>query len=84
MVRSKFSEHDKITFLGLVDKSLNQSLIKQNIKVGFKWTKIWPFNPKAIENKTHPTNIYIVGDSNGDQGGEDHYSLNEQVTHGRL
>jgi hypothetical protein len=52
MVRSRFSEHDKITLVGWVDKALNQLLTKQNIKVGCKGTRIWPFKPKAMENKT--------------------------------
>jgi hypothetical protein len=41
MVRSKFNEHDKITFVGWVDKALDQSLIKHNIKAMFKWIGIW-------------------------------------------
>ncbi len=48
MVRSKFNEHDKITLTGWVDKALNQSLTKQNIKVRFKGIGIWPFNPKVM------------------------------------
>jgi hypothetical protein len=56
VVRSRFSEHEKITFVGWVDIALNQLLTKQSIKVGFKGTRIWPFNPKAMENKTQPTN----------------------------
>ncbi len=74
MVRSQFNEHDKITLIGWVDKALNQSLTKQNIKVQFKRIGIWPFNPKVMQNKTQPLNIYILGNSNGDHGGEDHYS----------
>jgi len=77
MARCKFSEHEKITFVGWVDKALDQSLTKQNIKVGFKKTRIWPFNPKLW--KTKPMSIYIVGNSNGDQGGEDHYSSYDQM-----
>jgi hypothetical protein len=36
MARSKFSELDKITFVGWVDKALDQLLAKYNIKAGFK------------------------------------------------
>jgi hypothetical protein len=38
VVRSRFSEHDKITLARWVDKALNQSLTKQKVKVGFKGT----------------------------------------------
>jgi len=37
-----------------------------------------------MHNKTQPLNIYILRDSNGDHGGEDHYSLDEQANHGRI
>jgi hypothetical protein len=41
MARSKFNELDKITLVGWVNKTLDQSLTKQNIKVGFKRIGIW-------------------------------------------
>jgi hypothetical protein len=41
MVISKFNELNKITFVGWLDKALDQSLIKQNIKVVFKGIGIW-------------------------------------------
>jgi hypothetical protein len=66
MARNKFSEHEKIMFVGWVDKALDQLLTKQNIKVGFRETRIWPFNLKTMENKTQLSNIYIIGNSNGD------------------
>ncbi len=58
-----------------MDKALDQLLTKHNIKARFKGTRIWPFNLKAMENKTQPISAYIVGNSNGDQGGEDHIHL---------
>ncbi len=69
----------KITLARWVDKTLDQSLTKKKIKVGFRGIGIWPFNPKAMENKTQPTNIYTTRNSNGDRGGKDHYSSNNQV-----
>jgi len=66
MARSKFSEHEKIMLVGWVDKALDQSLTKQNIEVGFRGTRIWPFNPNTMENKAQLASIYIVGNSNGD------------------
>jgi hypothetical protein len=51
MVKSKFNELDKIIFVRWVGRSLNQSLIKQTIKVGFRVIRIWPFNPKIMDEK---------------------------------
>ncbi len=36
MARGIFNKHNKINFVGWVEKTLDQSLIKQNIKVGFR------------------------------------------------
>jgi hypothetical protein len=69
------SEFDKITHVRWVDKALDHLLTKHNIKAGFKGTGIWPFNLKAMENKTQPISAYIVGNSNSDQGGENHIHL---------
>jgi hypothetical protein len=46
MVRGKFNKHNKIIFARWVDKNLDESLIKQNIKVGFKVTRKGPQTPK--------------------------------------
>jgi hypothetical protein len=35
-----------------VDKTLNQSLTKHNIKTRSKATSIWPLNLRAMTNKT--------------------------------
>jgi hypothetical protein len=37
-----------------------------------------------MENKTQPINIYTIGNSNGDQGGEDHYSSYDQASHSHI
>jgi hypothetical protein len=84
MARNINNELDKITRVGWVDKALDQLLTKHNIKFGFKGSGIWPFNPKAMENKTQQTSIYIIGNSNGDQGSEDQYSSNDQVGHSHI
>ncbi len=39
------------------------------------------FQPYLVmENKTKPISIYTTRNSNGDQGGEDHYSLDDQTS----
>lgn len=60
MAKSKFNELDKIIFVRWVDRSLNQSLIKQTIKVGFKVIIIWPFNPKITDEKIKLANQEFV------------------------
>jgi len=52
MVNNNYKELDKITFANKVDKALNATLSKRNIKNGFKVTRIWPLNPKAMDGKT--------------------------------
>jgi hypothetical protein len=46
MARGKFSKHNKIIFAVWVDKTFDQSLIKQNIKVGFRATRKRSQTPK--------------------------------------
>jgi len=73
MARSKLKKLNKITFVRWLHTILNQSLTKQNIKVRFRVIGIWPFNPKAMDEKTKPTNIYTTMNSNHDEG-DDHYT----------
>jgi hypothetical protein len=69
-----------------VDRTLNQSLSKENIKAGFKTTRIWPLNPRAMDNQSRPSELYTIeseldisnhedgkseGEVNGSQWGED-------------
>ncbi len=57
---------------------------QQNSKAGFRRRKIWPFNPKIMENKTPPTKVYASRNSNGGQQGEYHYSSDDQTNHNHL
>jgi hypothetical protein len=52
MSKGNHMEPNKIFLARWVDQSINQSLTKKNIKFGFKATCTWPFNPKAMDNKT--------------------------------
>ncbi len=60
MVRSNHRKLNKATLINWVDKTLNQLLFKKNIKFNFKATKIWPFNPKAMDERTKPNDLYTL------------------------
>ncbi len=60
MAKKKYQEPDKITFVGQVDKALDQSLTLQNIMFGFRVTRIWPFNLKAMDNRITPLTIHTT------------------------
>jgi hypothetical protein len=65
-----------------VDKIINQSLIKDNIRLGFRVTNIWPLNPKVMNERTQLSTIYIetiVMD--GEHLSEDGYILGDQNDH---
>jgi hypothetical protein len=47
-----YCELEKCTLTRWVDKDLEQTLTKKNIKSGFKATRTWPLNPKAMDDKT--------------------------------
>ncbi len=38
---------------------------KRNIKNWFKVTRIWPFNPKAMDGRTKPSEFYVIDYDNG-------------------
>ncbi len=57
---------------------LHQSLTKKNIKVGFKVIGIWYFNPKAMDNKTQPSEIYITININNHGSDKKEYTSNEE------
>jgi hypothetical protein len=59
-------------------KALDQSLIKKNVKVGFKVTKIWPFNPKAMNEKK---NQHLHNNEFKYEEGEDHYTSKDEASH---
>jgi hypothetical protein len=40
MIKNKYTKLDKIKLVALVDKTLNKTLFKENIKIGFKVTSI--------------------------------------------
>jgi hypothetical protein len=60
MFRNNQRERDKVTLVGWVDKTFNQSLSKQNIKVRFKTIGIWPLKPRAMDNQSKPSELYTT------------------------
>jgi hypothetical protein len=84
MAKSKFNELDKIIFVRWVDRSLDQSLIKQTIKVGFRVITIWPFNLKIMDEKkklANPRICYKVNQHNMNNYGIKHWLLHEEPKH---
>jgi hypothetical protein len=79
MAQCKFSELDKIILVGWVDRALDEFTTNKNILSRFKVTRIWPFNPKAMDAKIGPTNIYTIVNSNHEAKGEGHYTLDDEV-----
>jgi hypothetical protein len=68
-----YIELDKIALARWVDKALNHALIRKNIMSRFKGTGIWPFNPKAMEEKTSPSTLFtLVNQTKEDDDDEDH------------
>lgn len=41
-----------------MDKALDQSLSKKNIKIELEGIKIWPLNAKAMDDKIKPSEMY--------------------------
>jgi hypothetical protein len=64
MVNNNYKEPYKIAFANWVDKTLDAILSKINIKNGFKVIRIWPFNPKAMDGRTKPSELYTTKDNN--------------------
>jgi len=79
MVKTSYMELNKIILVIWVNKAFDPWLTKHNIKFGFRVCKIWPLNPKAIEVKTNPSNIYTTPTKNHSKKGEEDYNLNDGV-----
>ncbi len=60
MFKNNHRKPNKVTLASWVDRALNWSLSKQNIKIGFKTTGIWPLNPRGMDNRSKPSKLYIV------------------------
>jgi hypothetical protein len=60
MVKNNHLKQDKVTLASWVDKTLDQSLSKKNILSVFKAIGVWPLNPRAMDDNTKPSSLYIA------------------------
>jgi len=60
MVRRNYTKLNKITLARWVDKALNLALTRKNIMLGFKGTRIWPLNPRAMDSRIGLNILYIL------------------------
>ena len=52
MAKNPRIELKRVELTKLVSKYFKRDLTPSNIKVGFKWTGIWPLNPNALLHDT--------------------------------
>ncbi len=76
MSKNNYMELDKITLIGWVDQALDKLITEQNIRFGFKVICIYFLNPKAMDNKLEPSNIFTMV-ANEHEGEEE--ESNEQL-----
>jgi hypothetical protein len=60
MVRRNYTKPNKRALARWVDKTLNLTLIRKNIMLGFKGRRIWPFNPRAMDLKIGLSILYSL------------------------
>jgi len=77
MVKNNYNEPNKATFATWVNKALYVVLSKKNIKNGFKVTRIWLFNPKAMDGRTKPSEFYVADYNNASN--EDNEENSDEV-----
>jgi hypothetical protein len=56
---------------------LNLKIIIHQKKFKFGFTRIWPLNPKAMDNKTRPSKVYIELNLNNVRNEEEYTTENE-------
>jgi hypothetical protein len=61
MVKRNYTKlSNKITLARWVNKALDLTLTRKNIMLGFKGTRIWPFNPRAMDSKIGFSILYTL------------------------
>jgi nitrate reductase NapE component len=69
---------DKIILVEWVDKALQQSLKKENIKFGFRVYEIWPLNSIAMVTKFGPSEVFTIVEEE-DLGNSNHLDTTMQT-----
>ncbi len=92
MVKKNYIEPNKITLAGWIYKALDLRLTRKNIMSGFKGTRIWPLNPKAMDSKTSLHTLYTLQNQatvekeleqeDGEQDWIEHTATNELINIG--
>ncbi len=59
-MKNNYLEQNKTLIETWVDKALQQSLRKENIKSRFRVSKIWPINHATMVGKFGPGDVFIV------------------------
>ncbi len=75
MVKINCNEPNKITLASYVDKALKQPLTKLRNRFRFRVTRIQPLNPRGINDKIKPSEVYIAKTNN--MVDENNYNLDE-------
>jgi hypothetical protein len=65
MVKNNYLEPNKTTLVAWVDKALQQPLKKENMKLGFKVSRIWPLNLTTMVGKFGLSDVFIVIEERG-------------------
>jgi hypothetical protein len=60
MINRNYIELKKIVLVGWVDKALDQAPSRKNIISRFKSIRIWPLDPKVMDERTDPNSLYII------------------------
>ncbi len=77
MFSRNYIELNKITLARWVNKVLDQTLIRKNIILKFKGTRVWPFNLRAMEEKTSPSTLYTLVNRTREDDDDDYHSNEE-------
>jgi len=60
MAKNNYVESNKIILVGWMDRVLDQTLNKRTFIWRFRAIGIWHVNFKAMDEKTQPSEIYII------------------------
>ncbi len=77
MIKNKYTKLGKIKLVALVNKTLNKTLFKENIKFGFQVTSIQLLNIRAMNDKLLPNEVYTI--VNTSKRNTKSYDYNDEV-----